>query len=49
LAHVQRFCDFCGNPLASVGYDEVRAFLHHALKIRKCSAGHTKRKTVPTY
>lgn len=37
LAHIQRFCEFCGKPPASVGYDEVRAFLHHAIKTRKCS------------
>lgn len=38
LAHIRRFHAFCGQPLVSVGYEEVRAFLHHAITIRKLSA-----------
>lgn len=38
LAHIRRFHEFCGKPPASVGYEEVRAFLHHAIKTRKRSA-----------
>jgi integrase/recombinase XerD len=40
LAHIQRFYAFCGKPLASTGYDEVRAFLHHAIKVRKLSSSY---------
>ncbi|MEC0093853.1 phage integrase N-terminal SAM-like domain-containing protein [Paenibacillus macquariensis] len=39
LAHMMRFYSFCGKPPASVGYDEVRAFLHHAISTRKLSNG----------
>jgi len=38
LAHIRRFHEFCGKPLVSVGYEEVRAFLHHAIQSRKLSA-----------
>ena len=38
LAHIRRFCEFCGKPPASVGYEEVRAFLHHAIKTRNLSS-----------
>jgi integrase/recombinase XerD len=37
LAHMYRFYAFCGKPVASAGYEEVRAFLHHAIAVRKVS------------
>ncbi|MGF7050572.1 hypothetical protein J2T13_005122 [Paenibacillus sp. DS2015] len=40
LAHMRRFYSFCGKPPASVGYDEVRAFLHHAIKTKKLSSAY---------
>ncbi|WP_425600290.1 tyrosine-type recombinase/integrase [Paenibacillus crassostreae] len=40
LAHMKRFYLFCGKPPASVGYDEVRAFLHHAIKTKKLSSAY---------
>lgn len=40
LAHMQRFVEFCGKPPASAGYDEVRAFLHHAITARKLSSAY---------
>ena len=40
LAHIQRFCKFCGESPDSVGYDEVRSFLHHAIKERKLSSAY---------
>lgn len=38
LAHIRRFSQFCDKHPDAVGYDEVRAFLHHAIKTRKLSA-----------
>lgn len=40
LAHLRRFHQFCGCHPASAGYDEVRAFLHHAITIRKVSSAY---------
>lgn len=40
VAHMQRFFAFCGKPPAAVGYDEVRAFLHHAITVRKLSSAY---------
>lgn len=40
LAHMKRFYEFCGKHPASVSYDEVRAFLHHAIKARKLSSAY---------
>lgn len=40
LAHMQRFHLFCGKHPASAGYDEVRAFLHHAIKAKKLSSAY---------
>jgi integrase/recombinase XerD len=40
LGHIQRFYEYCGKPLASVGYDEVRSFLHHAIMVRKLSSAY---------
>jgi integrase/recombinase XerD len=40
LAHMKRFYSFCGKPPTSVGYDEVRAFLHHAIKSKKLSSSY---------
>lgn len=40
LAHIQRFQAYCGKPIPDVGYDEVRAFLHHAITVRKVSPAH---------
>lgn len=40
LAHIRRFCEFCGKHPASCGYHEVRAFLHHAIKMRKLSSAY---------
>jgi site-specific recombinase XerD len=40
LAHMQRFYMFCGKAPASVGYKEVRAFLHHAITVRKLSSAY---------
>lgn len=37
LAHIRRFHAFCGKPVRDAGYDEVRAFLHHAITVRKVS------------
>jgi integrase/recombinase XerD len=40
LAHMQRFVDFCGQDPVSLGYDEVRAFLHQAITVRKLSSAY---------
>ncbi|MGF7050793.1 site-specific recombinase XerD, partial [Paenibacillus sp. DS2015] len=40
LAHMKCFYSFCGKDPASVGYDEVRAFLHHAIKTKKLSSSY---------
>jgi integrase/recombinase XerD len=40
LAHMKRFYHFCGKHPDSTGYDEVRAFLHHAIKARKLSSAY---------
>lgn len=40
LAHMKRFSEFCDKHPASVGYDEVRAFLHHAIAVRKLSSAY---------
>lgn len=40
LAHMLRFHAFCGKHPASAGYDEVRAFLHHAITVRKLSSSY---------
>lgn len=40
LAHIQRFSRFCGKNPDAVGYDEVRSFLHHAIKDRKLSSAY---------
>lgn len=40
LAHMQRFQAFCDNPIREVGYEEVRAFLHHAITVRKVSSAY---------
>ncbi|CAM4429769.1 site-specific integrase [Paenibacillus alkaliterrae] len=40
LAHIQRYFKFCGKHPASTGYDEVRAFLHHAITVRKLSSAY---------
>lgn len=40
LAHLRRFHSFCGNHPASAGYEEVRAFLHHAITVRKVSSAY---------
>ena len=40
LAHIQRFARFCGKHPDAVGYEEVRAFLHHAIKVRKLSSAY---------
>lgn len=40
LAHIQRFQAFCDKPIYEAGYDEVRAFLHHAITVRKVSSAY---------
>src|SRR5690554_1193169 len=40
LAHLNSFSKFCGKHPTSVGYDEVRMFLHHAIKERKLSSAY---------
>jgi integrase/recombinase XerD len=40
LAHIQRYADFCGKHPASTEYDEVRSFLHHAIKVKKLSSSY---------
>jgi integrase/recombinase XerD len=40
LAHLIRFREFCGKHPNSVGYDEVRAFLHHAISVKKLSSSY---------
>jgi len=40
LAHIRRFAEFCGKHPASTGYDDVRAFLHHAISERKLSSAY---------
>lgn len=40
LAHIQRFYQFCGKSPASAGYDDVRAFLHHAITVKKLSSAY---------
>lgn len=37
LSHIRRFRAFCDTPLEAAGYDEVRSFLHHAVKTKKLS------------
>jgi len=40
LAHLQRFQDFCDKPIHEAGYEEVRAFLHHAINVRNVSSAY---------
>ena len=40
LAHLDRFHHFCGKHPDSCGYDDVRAFLHDAIKRRKLSSAY---------
>lgn len=40
LAHIQRFQAFCDKPICEAGYEEVRAFLHHAITVRKVSSAY---------
>ncbi|MCR4442669.1 MAG: site-specific integrase [Peptococcaceae bacterium] len=40
LAHIRRFTQFCGKHPAAAGYDDVRAFLHHAICKRKLSSAY---------
>ncbi|BBH20427.1 putative integrase/recombinase y4qK [Paenibacillus baekrokdamisoli] len=40
LAHIQRFSQFCGKSPISFGYEEVRAFLHYAITVRKLSSAY---------
>lgn len=40
LAHLKRYHQFCGKHPASTGYEEVRAFLHHAITVRKLSSAY---------
>ena len=40
LAHIQRFQAFCEKPISERGYEEVRAFLHHAITVRKVSSAY---------
>lgn len=37
LGHIRRFENFCGKHPEAAGYDDVRAFLHHAISTRKLS------------
>lgn len=38
--HILRFSNFCGKHPASTSYDDVRAFLHHAITVRKLSSSY---------
>ncbi|MEB3102846.1 tyrosine-type recombinase/integrase [Ferviditalea candida] len=40
LAHIRRFQAFCAKPLPDAGYEDVRAFLHHAITVRKVSSAY---------
>lgn len=40
LAHLQRLQGFCNKPICEVGYDDVRAFLHHAITVRRASSAY---------
>lgn len=40
LAHIQRFQAYCDKPIFETGYEEVRAFLHHAITVRKVSSAY---------
>lgn len=38
LSHIRRFAEFSGSHPAACGYDEVRAFLLHAITVKKFSS-----------
>ncbi|HOJ11532.1 MAG TPA: phage integrase N-terminal SAM-like domain-containing protein [Clostridiales bacterium] len=38
LYSLKRFSDFFGKPPEELGYDEVREFLYHEIKVRKLSS-----------
>lgn len=40
IAHLERFALYCRKHPAACGYDEVRNFLHHAIKVRKLSCSY---------
>ena len=40
LAHIRHFAEFSGKHPAAAGYDDVRAFLHHAISQRKLSSAY---------
>lgn len=40
LGHIRRFTEFCGKHPAAAGYDDVMAFLHHAITERKLSSAY---------
>jgi site-specific recombinase XerD len=40
LAHLRRFAEFSGKLPAPAGYDDVRAFLYHAISVRKLSSAY---------
>ena len=37
LAHIRRFYEFSGKHPAAAGYDEVRSFLHHELRLENAA------------
>jgi len=37
LMHIRHFQNFIPKPLETLGYDDVRTFLHHAITVRKLS------------
>ena len=40
VAHLRRFEQYCGISPVAAGYDEVRAFLHDAIQVRKLSSAY---------
>jgi hypothetical protein len=40
LGYIRRFASFCGKHPTAAGYDDVRAFLHHAISDRKLSSAY---------
>ena len=40
LAQIRHFAEYCGKHPAACGYDEVRSFLHHGIKIKRLSSSY---------
>lgn len=40
LAHLDRFQNYCKKHPDACGYDDIRSFLHHSIKVRKLSSSY---------